>query len=64
MRTFGSWDGSWHTLRLLGDARIGITMDVYGHLAPADMRDQVIPALDGYGAAHEGSNVVPIRSAV
>jgi len=60
----GSGASMFAVSRVLGHARIGITMDVYGHLAPADMRDQVIPALDGYGAPDEGGNVVPIRSAV
>lgn len=38
-------------------------MDVYGHLAAADMRDPVIPADDGYATQTEGGNVIPIRGA-
>lgn len=59
----GSGASMFAVSRVLGHARIGITMDVYGHLAPADMRDHVIPALDGYGTTDEGSNVVPLRGA-
>lgn len=47
--------------RFLGHSSIRVTSDIYGHLAPAQMRDQVMPALDGYGTEPKDGNVIPLR---
>lgn len=57
----GSGASMFAVSRALGHARIGITMDVYGHLAASDMRDQLIPALNDYGTTPVGDNVIPLR---
>lgn len=48
--------------RLLGHAKVQITLDLYGHLTTSDIAEAVALGFTGYGKADQ-DNVVPLRSA-
>lgn len=49
--------------RLLGHAKVQITLDLYGHLTTSDIAEAVALGFTGYGKADQ-DNVIPLRSAL